>query len=170
LNALSLFLGEHPASFLTQRTNSRPMKYTCSVEINLPINKVLALWENEANFKEWQDGFKSIEHLTGTPNTKGATSRIILQDKQKIELLETIVVYNLPQEKTALYEHIHMTNSQTSRFEEINSKKTLYTSEVEYLQFNGIMIKIIARLFPSKFKAQSQKWMQQFKHFSESTI
>lgn len=146
------------------------MKYTCTIEINLPLKQVVQLWENEANFKDWQDGFKSIEHLTGTPNTKGATSRIILEDRQRIELLETIIVYNLPEEKTALYEHIHMTNSQTSRFKAIDSNKTLYTSEVDYLQFNGIMIKIMARLFPSKFKAQSQKWMQQFKEFAERAL
>lgn len=143
------------------------MKYTCTVEINLPIDKVVQLWENEANFPAWQDGFKSIEHLSGTPNTKDAKSRIILEDRQKIELLETIITNNLPQEKTALYEHIHMTNSQTTRFREINTNKTLYISEVEYLQFNGIMIKIMAKLFPSKFKAQSQKWMDQFKEFAE---
>ncbi len=41
------------------------MKYTCTVDVNLPIDKVVALWENENNFKEWQDGFKSIEHLSG---------------------------------------------------------------------------------------------------------
>jgi uncharacterized membrane protein len=143
------------------------MKYTCTVEINLPIDKVVQLWENEANFKEWQDGFKSIEYLSGTPNTAGATSRIVLEDKRRIELLETIITNNLPKEKTALYEHIHMTNKQTSRFKAINSNKTRYTSEVEYVQFNGIMIKLMAKLFPGKFKEQSQKWMDQFKKFAE---
>jgi uncharacterized membrane protein len=146
------------------------MKYTCTVEINLSIDKVVQLWENEGNFKEWQDGFKSIEHLSDNPNTAGAKSRIFLEDKRKIELLETIIINNLPYEKTALYEHIHMTNKQTSRFKEIEVNKTLYTSEVEYLQFNGIMIKIMAKLFPNKFKEQSQKWMQQFKAFAESTL
>lgn len=143
------------------------MKYTCTIEINLPIDKVVQLWENEANFKEWQDGFKSIKHLSGTPNSKGATSKIVLEDKRKIELLETIISNNLPKEKVALYEHIHMTNRQTSRFKAIDSKKTLYISEVEYIQFNGIMIKLMAKLFPSKFKEQSEKWMQQFKFFAE---
>ena len=72
------------------------MKYSCTVEINLPINKVVQLWENEENFKEWQDGFESIEHLSGTPNSIGAKSKIVLQDKRRIELLETIISTNLP--------------------------------------------------------------------------
>ena len=146
------------------------MKYTCTIKINLPIDKVVQLWEDENNFKAWQDGFKSIEHLSGTPHTKGAQSRIILEDNQKIELLETIISNNLPEEKIALYEHIHMTNTQTTRFRKIDSNTTQYISEVEYTKFNGIMIKLMAKLFPSKFKAQSQKWMNQFKAFAEGKV
>jgi len=143
------------------------MKYTCSVEINLPINKTVELWENEKNFKEWQDGFESIELLSGTPNTNGAKSKIILNGKRRIELIETIVNSDLPNEKTAVYEHIHMTNTQTTRFEKTSEHKTRYISEVEYTKFNGFMIKLMAKFFPSEFKEQSQKWMNQFKEFAE---
>jgi hypothetical protein len=88
----------------------------------------------------------------------------------RIELIETIISMNLPKEKIALYEHIHMTNTQISRFETIKDNKTLYTSEVEYIKFNGLMIKLMAKLFPSKFKGQSQKWINQFKEFAEKTV
>jgi uncharacterized membrane protein len=143
------------------------MKYTCTVQINAPINKVVELWQDEANFKDWQDDFESIEHLEGVANTEGAKAKIVFNGKPRIELLETIISMNLPTEKLALYEHIHMTNTQSSRFTAIDDKTTLYTSEVEYVKFNGLMIKLIAKLFPGKFKAQSQKWMEQFKVFVE---
>lgn len=143
------------------------MKYKCSLTINLPIHKVVALWENENYFKEWQDGFQSIELLSGEPNTKGAKSKIIFAGKRKIELLETIILSDLPREKKAIYEHIHMTNTQTTRFKAISEGQTQYISEVEYLKFNGIMVKLMAKLFPNKFKQQSQKWMDQFKAFAE---
>ncbi len=143
------------------------MKYTCTVDIHLPIDKVAALWDNQNNFKEWQDGFESIEHLSGMPNSKGAKSKIILNGKRKIELLETIILSDLPNEKISLYEHSHMTNTQTTRFKSIGQNKTQYISEVEYTKFNGFMIKLMAKLFPSKFKEQSQKWMNQFKEFAE---
>ncbi|MGH1433222.1 MAG: SRPBCC family protein [Lewinella sp.] len=144
------------------------MKYTCTIEINAPLEKVVSLWSNEKYFKEWQDGFESIKLLTGTPETQGATSRIILDGQQRIELIETILLANLPEEKIARYEHIHMTNTQASRFEALANSRTRYTSEVEYIKFNGLMIKLMAKLFPSKFKAQSQKWMDQFKAFVEN--
>ncbi len=144
------------------------MRYTCKVEINLPLEEVAALWSNEKYFIEWQDGFKSIEHLSGVPGTEGAKSRIIYSDQQTIELIETIISSNLPYEKVALYEHIHMTNTQPTRFQKIDDRRTLYISEVEYTKFNGFLIKLMAKLFPGKFKSQSQKWMNQFKQFAEN--
>lgn len=143
------------------------MKYTCKVEINVPVDKVVALWSNENLFKEWQDGFESIEHLSGTPNSVGAQARIVFNENRRIELLETILSSDLPNEKVARYEHVHMTNTQTSRFMAIGEDKTQYSSEVEYTKFNGFMVKLMAKLFPGKFKAQSQKWMDQFKAFAE---
>lgn len=143
------------------------MKYTVSILINAPLKKVVALWEDPAHFHQWQDGFESYTHLEGVPNTKNAKSKIVLNDKMRIELIETIILNKLPTQKTALYEHIHMTNTQTSRFEAQGDHQTRYTSEVEYLKFNGFMIKLMAKLFPGKFKRQSEKWMQQFKTFAE---
>ena len=60
-----------------------------------------------------------------------------------------------------------MTNTQTSRFTAIDETTTRYSSEVEYTKFIGIMIKMFAKLFPRKFKGQSQKWMNDFKIFVE---
>ena len=143
------------------------MKYTCTVAINKPIADVVSLWENESNFKEWQDGFESIELLSGEIGQKDAKSKIILDDNRRIELIETIISNNLPDEKVALYEHIHMDNLQTTRFKPLGEEKTEYISIVEYTKFKGFMVKLMAKLFPSKFKAQSQKWMDQFKAFAE---
>lgn len=146
----------------------KKMNYTCSIEINLPITKVIELWNNEAFFNKWQDGFQSITILEGEKNAVGTKSKILLQQgKRKMELIETIITNNLPTEKKALYEHIHMSNTQSSRFEKIDKNKTLYISEVEYTKFNGFAPKVMAKLFPNMFKKQSLKWMEQFKTFAE---
>jgi uncharacterized membrane protein len=146
------------------------MKYTCKTTINQPIDKVATLWADENYFKEWQDGFQSIELLNGKANAVGAKSKIILDGNQYIELIETILINDLPKEKKGLYEHKHMTNTQHTKFLALSDTETEFISEVEYTQFNGLMIKIIAKLFPGKFKAQSQKWMDQFKEFAENHI
>ena len=145
------------------------MEYTCTVEIDLAIEKVASLWADENHFEKWQDGFQSTVHLEGQPGSVGAKSRIVYQQgKRKIELIETIISNNLPQEKKALYEHVHMTNTQTTKFERISEDKTRYISVVNYTKFSGFMPKLMAKLFPGMFKNQSQKWMDQFKVFAES--
>lgn len=147
------------------------MKYTCETQINLPVSIVVELWKDENYFKEWQDGFVKIEHIKGEPETVGAISKIYLtQNNRKMELLETITVINLPFEKSAIYEHRHMTNTLTTRFIATENNKTRYVAEVEYLNFNGIIPKLMAKLFPGMFKKQNQKWMEQFKQFAEKRM
>lgn len=155
---------EQQSEFLPKPTN---MKYSCTVIINAPIDKVVQLWEDETHFKDWQDDFKSIELIEGNIHAKGSKSKILFDGKHKIELIETILINNLPTEKKALYEHVHMSNTQKTSFIALGDNETQYISEVEYLKFNGLIIKLMAKLFPSKFKAQSQKWMEQFKVFVE---
>ncbi len=146
------------------------MKYICTIEIERPITEVVKLWSDEKHYDQWQDGFQSIDVLSGTPGAIGTTSKILLQHgKRKMELIETIISNNLPTEKKALYEHVHMTNTQTTMFEAISENITRYISEVEYTKFNGFFPKLMGRFFSGVFKKQSQKWMEQFKVFAENS-
>ncbi len=109
------------------------MKFTCSVEIDLPVEKVVRPFDNDENLIEWQDGFIRIEHISAIPGESGAKSRIIFQTgKQKMELIETILVKNIPNEKTGLHEYKHMVNTMTSRFIAMGENKTRYVAQIEY--------------------------------------
>ncbi len=144
------------------------MKFTCSVEIDLPIKKVIELFDNPENLIEWQDGFVAIERINGIPGELGSKSRLIYMMRNKeMELIETIKVKKLPEEMIGLYEHKHMVNTMTTRFKEISPNKTKYESEIEYTKFNGFVPKLMAFLMPGVFKKQTQKWLNQFKAFAE---
>jgi uncharacterized membrane protein len=144
------------------------MKFTCQVEINLPIEKVIPLYQNVDNLKHWQDGFISYKHVSGNPGKKNAKSKFEYQiGKRKIELIETIIINDLPHQFSGLYETKEMTNTMTNSFEEADTNKTLYTTHIEYTQFNGLMPKLMAKLFPGMFRKQTQKWLNQFKEFVE---
>ena len=146
------------------------MKYVCKTIIHLPRREVVKLWADENNFKEWQDGFVKIEHIHGDPGAIGSHSNIVLaQGNRTMELRETVISNNLPDEKSASYDHIHMTNTLTTRFKPLDEHSTEYIAEVEYTQFNGIIPKVMAWLFPGMFKKQNQKWVEQFRTFAEST-
>ncbi len=144
------------------------MKYICTLDIECRIEKVVAVWDDEQYFSHWQDGFQSIELLAGKKGQPGARSRILFrQGGGTMELIETILINRLPEEKTGLYEHIHMTNTQTTRFVKLGEARTRYISEVEYTKFRGLIPKLMATFLPGKFKKQSMKWMKQFKTFVE---
>jgi len=144
------------------------MKFTCSVVINAPREKVTSLFNDEKYLKEWQDGYQGSQLLSGESGKEGAKSKIIfLQGKRSMELLETIEVVDMPYEKTALYEHAHMTNSMQNIFEELENGHTKYSAHIHYTEFHGLVPRLMARFFPKLFKKQAQKWLDQFKHFVE---
>lgn len=147
------------------------MKYTNKVEINLPLEKVVHLWENEDYFKEWQTGFINKIQVKGTPGEKGAQSEIYLNHKNReMKLLETVLESNLPHEKIVLIEHEHMSNTMASRFKDLGNSRTEYAAEIEYIKFNGFLPTLMAKLFPGMFKQQSQMWLDQFKSFAEGRV
>jgi hypothetical protein len=42
------------------------MKFSCSVDVNIPTDKAVALYTDPRYFKEWQDGFISYEPVEVT--------------------------------------------------------------------------------------------------------
>ncbi len=81
------------------------MKFTCFVEINQPRRRVIELWENPDNLKEWQDGFVSLDIINGPPGEPGTKSKLkYRRGKRDMELIETIHQNNLPDEMSILNE------------------------------------------------------------------
>ncbi len=142
------------------------MKYTSQIEINLPIDKVIELFDNPDNMSKWMDGLQSFEHLSGEPGQPGAKSKLVFQmGKRTIEMIETITVRELPREFSGIYEAKGVWNSIKNTFEAIDPTKTLYKTENEF-RMQGFM-KIIGFLMPGAFKKQSMKYLIDFKNFAE---
>lgn len=144
------------------------LKFVNSVEVNVPLSALIKIWKNESFFGEWQDGFVSKTMIKGIPYQSGSEAELVfVANKRTIKLHEKVLVEDLPLQYLCKYEHIHMTNTQDTRFEVINSNKTRYISEIEYTEFHGFIPKLMKILSPSIFQKQSQKWMNQFKEFAE---
>lgn len=142
------------------------MKYSVEIEINLPIARVIELFDNPDNLQKWQPGLLSFEHLSGTPGQPGAKSRLTLRmGRGKMIMTETVTVRNLPDEFSGTYEVKNVFNIVKNRFIALSENKTKYISESEF-QFKGFM-RIIAFFMPGAFKKQSQKYLQLFKEFAE---
>lgn len=145
------------------------MKYSSEIEINLPVSKVVELFDNPENLKYWQPGLKSFEPISGTPGQPGAKSKLVFQmGSREIVMIETITVRNLPQEFSGTYEAPGVFNIVKNYFVSIDDDTTKYISEQEF-QFKGMM-KIMGWLMPGMFKKQSLDFLQKFKSFAEAAV
>jgi carbon monoxide dehydrogenase subunit G len=142
------------------------MKYTVEIIINQPIDQVIALFDNPKNMNQWMEGLQSFKHLSGVQGQPGAKSELkFLMGKKEVEMIETILVRNLPDEFTGTYEAKGVYNLVKNKFVKISDTQTKYISENEF-QLTGVM-KIVGSLMPGMFKSQSMKYLTAFKNFAE---
>ena len=144
------------------------LKFTCSVEINKPKESVASYFADPQYLGYYQDGFIGKKLISGNEGDEGAISDMFYKyNNQKMVITETIMSNQLPDYFRGLYTHEHMDNFMISRFVVIDKDWTRYEAEIEYIEFRTFYIKILAKLFPSMFKKQVQKWLDNFKHFVE---
>ncbi len=55
------------------------MKYTVQIDIDLPREHVIELFEDPDNLVKWQKGLLSFEHLIGEPGQLGAKARLVFK-------------------------------------------------------------------------------------------
>ena len=143
------------------------MKYGIDMEIDVPLDKVIELFDNPDNLKEWQPGLVSFEHLSGTPGEVGAKSKLLYKmGKKDVEMIETITERNLPEMFSGTYDAKGVHNEIWNRFVAIDENRTRWEFKTEF-QVEGFMMKLMVLLMPFMFKSQSRKFMQNFKEFAE---
>ena len=142
------------------------MKYQLEITINKPRKEVVEKFSDPKNMKHWQRGFISMKHVNGEFGAEGSQNLLNYDmGKRKIEMTETIIKNNLPDEYSATYEAKGVYNYQVNRFSPTLEKSTLWTTDNEF-QFSGFM-KLIGWFMPGAFKKQSRKYMEDFKAFVE---
>lgn len=143
------------------------MKYSNQIDIYLPLNRVIELFDNEENLGKWQPGFISFEHLNGEKGQAGAKSKLTYQrGKGQIEMIETITLNELPHRIDLTFEMKGTLNIMSNQFEALDNNSTRWVSDNEF-QFSSFMYKIMGWMMPGAFKKQSYKFMENFKAFAE---
>lgn len=144
------------------------MKFICSVVINKPKELVAKLFSNPEFLSEYQDGFIRKEIVSGKHFEVDTISKMYYKmGKGEMELIETVLKNELPNLFLAQYHHKHTENTMLSTFTAIDENTTKYEAEINYTAFKGVMVNIMRCLFPSMFKKQVQKWLDNFKVFVE---
>lgn len=153
------------------------MKYTASVEIDLPREKVVQLISDPAQMPYWLRGLVLHEPVKGVHGQVGTTSRVVFQmGKQRMEATETITrlepadLDEVPSSAVVHYEREiaaeGMWQAQRDRLVKAGTDTTVWESESEF-RFKGVLMRLVGLVMPGSFRKQSYQHMQDFKAFAE---
>ena len=145
------------------------LRYNNDIIINLPIARVIELFDNPDNLQHWQPGFVSFEHVSGEIGHEGAVSKLVyVSGRRKIEMLETIIKRDLPYRFSATYVAKGVYNRIDNSFEDLKEEGTRWVADNEF-EFKGLM-KLMEWLMPKAVQKQSYDYMEMFKDFAENNI
>ncbi|MFD2796886.1 SRPBCC family protein [Promicromonospora vindobonensis] len=153
------------------------MKYTNSIEIALPREKVAQLLADPAHLPMWLRGMVLHEPVKGVHGHLGTTSRVVMQSgKRTIELTEMITrrdpadLHAIPEEVVVHFDRetvgAGMWSVVRDRLTDADPETTLWVSESEY-RFSNLLMRLMGLLMPGAFHKQSQQHMEDFKAFAE---
>jgi hypothetical protein len=142
------------------------MEYTQEIEIALPREEVVRLFDDPANLVKWQRGLQSFEPLDGTPGEPGARSRLVfVNGRRRIEMVETITRRDLPDAFHGTYDANGVHNIVENYFTEPAPGRTRWVSR-NVFELTGVM-RVVGLLFGRSFRKQSRAFMEDFKAFAE---
>ncbi|MEV0646518.1 SRPBCC family protein [Phytomonospora sp. NPDC050363] len=153
------------------------MKYTVSIEIALPREKVAQLLADPAHIPKWLRGMVLHEPVSGVHGQVGTKSRVVMRTgQQEFEGIETITrrepadLHGIPKEQVVHFDREiageGMWSVTRDRLTEAGPETTLWESENEY-RFSGVMMRLVGLLMPGAFRKQSRQHMEDFKAFAE---
>jgi carbon monoxide dehydrogenase subunit G len=153
------------------------MKYTVSIEIALPQERVAQLLADPAQMPKWLRGLVLHEPLEGVHGQVGTTSRVVMQmGRQRMEATETITrrepadLREIPKGTVVHFDREivggGMWSAVRDRLTEAGPETTLWVSESEY-RFSSVLMRLLGRLMPGAFRKQSLQHLQDFKAFAE---
>jgi len=131
------------------------MKYTVSIEIALPRERVVQLLADPAQLPKWLRGLVLHEPLSGTHGQVGTKSRVVMQmGKGSVVHFDREIVGE------------GMWSAVRDRLTEAGPQMTLWHSESEY-RLSSLLMRLVGLWMPGAFRKQSQQHMQDLKAFAE---
>lgn len=144
------------------------MKYEVEVDIALPRDRVIELFDSTENLYQWQEGLQSFEHLEGEAGQVGARSKLVYDSRRgALEMVETITKRNLPHEFSATYTTRGVYNEVDNSFEVRSPDSTRWKMSTIF-KFKGMMA-LMAPFMTSAFKSNTRLSMERFKAFAEGS-
>jgi hypothetical protein len=153
------------------------MRYTVSIEIALPRERVAQLLADSAHLPKWLRGLVQHEPLNGMHGHVGTESRVVmLMGQQTMECVETITrrepadLHGIPRDTVVHFDRDIVADGMWSavrdRLTEAGPETTLWASENEY-RFSSVPMRLMGPFLRGAFRKQSRRHMEDFKAFAE---
>jgi hypothetical protein len=153
------------------------MKYTVSIEIAVPRERVAQLLADPAHLPMWLRGLVLHEPVSGTHGQVGTESRVVMQmGTQTMEATETITrrepanLHGIPRDSVVHFDREivakGMWSTARERLTEVGPETTLWESENEH-RFSSVPMRLVGLVVPGAFRKQTRRHMQDFKAFAE---
>lgn len=145
------------------------MEYTTEVAINLPLEKVISLYDNTDNAYRWQPGLKDIRKLSGEDRSQGARYRMVYEGRRSdLVVEETVLTRRLPEEYTTVIRSPGVNNTVQNLFMRSDAGTTRWRT-VNHFQFRGVM-KWMAPFMKQAFRSNTLLSMERFKMYAENEV
>ncbi|WP_127845207.1 SRPBCC family protein [Psychroflexus aestuariivivens] len=143
------------------------MKYKVEINIGLPRQRVVELFDSVENMYKWMKGLQEVKLIEGEPGQVGAKSELHFNmGKRDMIMVETITNKDLPDQISGTYQMGTTLNIQHTYFVKISENSTKMISENEF-QMKGAF-KFLGWIMPGLFRKQTEKYLTDFKNFAES--
>ncbi len=140
--------------------------YTTQVVLNKPLEEVFAAFNDFDQTKNWIPEFKAVEVIDEKLNKVGSTYKITLANNGKEVIMKEKVLTFVPNKHVVLnysVEGMLKKNDFTFSSEE-NQTKIIQKSSCKS---ESHLMRCVFPIFKSKFKAQDQSYLDNFKQYME---
>jgi hypothetical protein len=142
------------------------MRSVVQVEIEMPKDRVVALYADPENSTEWMDDIDRYEAIRGKPGLPGSKYRLVPKHGSMV-FVATVLDNPSPDEVRLELEAPKVTVSVTGRFGSISAHRTRLTS-VEVFQFKGMFSRLKGVLASAAIQRAHRRHMAAFARFAEA--
>lgn len=143
------------------------MKFAHEIVINKSRDDVWKLFDDPDNMKHWQPTLQSFTPVSGTPGQPGAVSKLVyLENGRVVELVETIISRNQPDEFSGTYDNPMVMNTIRNTFVATTPDSTRWVMEGEF-QLKGLL-KLLGFMMGGAMRKRVAEDCDRFKKFAES--
>ena len=156
---------QHHAPGRTLAGIETTVKSVVELDINVPQERLAALFADPRHSTEWMDDVARYEPISGVPGTPGSTYRLVPKTG-KMVLVATVISRRLPAEVRLHLDASSVAVSVTATFTALSPQRTRLISE-EVFSFKSLIHTLFGIVAQGAIRRAHRRHMAGFKRFAE---